>query len=1347
MGFRLSVQALLPISKKTLVYGSNDAGVTYESENEEAKKVMEYIGEKLFLKKHICVDQRGKRHEIVGPADIELHEGEGKEKYMYLIDVARLFPPDPNFEKPNSIFYQSLRGEFMRWYKKPLSSDAFSKFGVVDGEVNNKEIVEASRVLREERIPKFGKMMKAPKKKERGLDWVSEAMQERGINARYLGLVRKYAVDEEVKKQCLLEMICRKSSNYFRGLFRELAEKHSMFKQEFFLESACSYYNMIIQPSSDPWKDPEHIKKGLVKIYGEQCLSEEEMNAEYNLRDHVNVKELFMALGERFGVELKPKVLERVERYEKRLKIARNKSSGLWSSISMTEESEDTMEEMEQIGEFNFELIIDDFRPIKSSVKGMNMSSMAIGDAMRKQARTGKKSAKEKLRLFLKAAKLVEKGSRGDVEGRIKYIETRLEISSFILKNPELLKKDWSEVQKHIEKLEEIFKEIEELCEFNEMAVPSRVEYLRNESEIQNMFINRKKKGASERMKELIVLFEKVEKSEGVEQERKKEQMRQLGRVLYDTLERSSWEENWREVTKGNFGVHKLFSNSIIAETLGQTAMEKAKEDKGAVAKHLMYLCKVCPIIKDIVMDVVKKKKCLEVYFIFPGVIPEEELLTLSDLFGSLDGVERYILKNSSLLTHKSIESLSLIVPNLRVLELGNFWNFSRQAALALVSLKQLDEIHLGPSLADTECISHFSQLSSLKFLELKKCVSVERLPPMQKLERLELKNCGRLTENVSKELKKEKFPNLRVLKIRKSKLLNSQLREIVDCIGENIEEICLDECREIGNEGLRELGRMKKLRKFSGKGLVKLDENASVDWSRELVEIDLKGSENVGDKIVESLCENKMEKIWIGGTLIGEKGLETALKNSWESVKSVGIKSCGKVGRMMKQKIVKRCNNLEEFTVSNIESKLLNKFGGEKVRRVKIYDSDLRSNDLVCLVEKCGNLEELKLMECNADDQVMKAIAINTKKLKSLGVGDKNVSDKGISFLQRLHPRLDKLDISGCTKLSEEGLKEMLLEARINKFKAYKCTNLGANLFDILAETCGIYLTKVKTIIVGSLVTNSEKPTFYFPNLEVLKLSLQNEERLVKSIARLPKLRKLVALHTISQNEHLSLLKESCSLEYFEALNGTVIRLCQSGSLFLNEWSNGKLRESLRTLVLPFSVMKEDSLLAIKKLSNLVYFPIEQSQVEEGFKKKFMESFTHFDRNFFVSSKVLHSEKKSQEKFSVWASKSGSFGKKKGCVAVVTRANYEVQALAVERLEFLGYKVFAFYEESEPTKEFEEVKEKTEKQKRDVHFFKYVPTDKNSLEKAVKEAKENGLERIDVLITGPSRLWIDMKD
>ena len=68
----------------------------------------------------------------------------------------------------------------------------------------------------------------------------------------------------------------------------------------------------------------------------------------------------------------------------------------------------------------------------------------------------------------------MEEGSKGDVSGLIRYLGLRLEITGFIVKNPELLKGDLTEVQRHVDRLNVLFNQVKELCQFNEVEVRER---------------------------------------------------------------------------------------------------------------------------------------------------------------------------------------------------------------------------------------------------------------------------------------------------------------------------------------------------------------------------------------------------------------------------------------------------------------------------------------------------------------------------------------------------------------------------------------------------------------------------------------------------------------------------------------------------------------------------------------------------------------------------------------------------------------------------------------------------------------------------------------------------------
>lgn len=92
-GFRILATCVLPLAKGTsLVYGSDDGGRTCHYDDAYVAEIMAKCGELLNLKEHVVTDKRVK---IFAPCDIEVHKG--KDGNIYVIDTARIFPPEYPF--------------------------------------------------------------------------------------------------------------------------------------------------------------------------------------------------------------------------------------------------------------------------------------------------------------------------------------------------------------------------------------------------------------------------------------------------------------------------------------------------------------------------------------------------------------------------------------------------------------------------------------------------------------------------------------------------------------------------------------------------------------------------------------------------------------------------------------------------------------------------------------------------------------------------------------------------------------------------------------------------------------------------------------------------------------------------------------------------------------------------------------------------------------------------------------------------------------------------------------------------------------------------------------------------
>jgi hypothetical protein len=91
-GFRIMAMSTAPIGKRSLVYGSADAGRVIHSGDMEAARAMKAVGDRLNLAPHPVQDRVGAVHSLVGPVDIEVHRG--ADKRLYALDAARLFPAE-----------------------------------------------------------------------------------------------------------------------------------------------------------------------------------------------------------------------------------------------------------------------------------------------------------------------------------------------------------------------------------------------------------------------------------------------------------------------------------------------------------------------------------------------------------------------------------------------------------------------------------------------------------------------------------------------------------------------------------------------------------------------------------------------------------------------------------------------------------------------------------------------------------------------------------------------------------------------------------------------------------------------------------------------------------------------------------------------------------------------------------------------------------------------------------------------------------------------------------------------------------------------------------------------------
>jgi hypothetical protein len=145
-GYRLIAQSFLPITEKTLVYGSSDGGREIRQSDSELTRKIEAAAKILNLSSHLIRSREtGEIVRMCGPGDLEGHCG--LDGHHYVVDTGRVLPPcyarsslTREDAEERVVFCKKLRAEFVRSYPFSLSSDAFTVWGKLDNFYHNSRV-------------------------------------------------------------------------------------------------------------------------------------------------------------------------------------------------------------------------------------------------------------------------------------------------------------------------------------------------------------------------------------------------------------------------------------------------------------------------------------------------------------------------------------------------------------------------------------------------------------------------------------------------------------------------------------------------------------------------------------------------------------------------------------------------------------------------------------------------------------------------------------------------------------------------------------------------------------------------------------------------------------------------------------------------------------------------------------------------------------------------------------------------------------------------------------------------------------------------------------------------------
>lgn len=309
-GFRLSCQALLPIGKNTLVYGSDNGGTTHLDDPVFGAE-MAKVCDKLNIKGHSFTPSGLTSRTVYGPVDLEGHR---VGKAHYAVDLARLFPPEsPKLglsQKPRAQFFRMLRPELVRQFNKPLSSDAHTAFGRDESAIHNAEVDEATLFLQNTVIPAYAETLSNKQQLKQYVDGsvLVRELHRWGINLRYIGFVRsKLAPSNTAGRQLLLlEMVLRCLKNLFRRKLRKQMESTCVSMDSPYAQVVIDLLNLFLgkdEHSRVFWRVT--IKEVLRETFV-VGLTDEELQASFSLKRGLNMQELLDRFQILTGVKLIP---------------------------------------------------------------------------------------------------------------------------------------------------------------------------------------------------------------------------------------------------------------------------------------------------------------------------------------------------------------------------------------------------------------------------------------------------------------------------------------------------------------------------------------------------------------------------------------------------------------------------------------------------------------------------------------------------------------------------------------------------------------------------------------------------------------------------------------------------------------------------------------------------------------------------------------------------------------------------------------------------------------------------------------------------------------------------------
>ena len=999
----------------------------------------------------------------------------------------------------------------MKWYKKPLNSDSFSNFSVGDPNraLNDREVREAIKVLKEKRVPQIAKLMRPGK----GGKWITKTMQQLGVNCRYLGLVRQNLSDENLQNECLTEMCARVLSGELKHNLRETAKKKGLSRKFLFFDLTSQFYNSILNNKSFEnqldsfWSNKKGIKSKL-KAKFEEALFEGEKFDNFDLRQKVDIVKVILRIEQKVGVQMKQETREKIEN------LGREKIEG-----------------------FSFSVF--DFDSMKANSKGLGMISFAIAESMKKQAEL--KPMKEKIQTLKQAGEIIELTGLGNLSERLWWLKLCLEVTKLEidLSNEKTREKEANgrkEAKKSvIEKLDNLSKEVEHFllfCEVTEEEVPRGVKLV--ESEILNQRAM------------LVEEGEEWEKKLGVSMECWKTLQKcgkfeeQPDKIFFQEIEKSSLEMICKSLRRLVWQLEAKFANKKVEEEVLELLKEecvidfieenekkrkKERENDGGLLRAVLVLG-------------MKNKELKKAREVLKRVIFSQEEIFVEDLFhkkardesvGELvqflsqdpqqqgeqeqgGGLKSVNLRGMNLVSAEKIDLLLQFLQKggkgIEKVKLGSANKYKSEEELSKIFSTVKESVKsLEIEWIVTKRVDFLKELKNLEELEIRHSPHIEEsslvktLEGMKELKKLSVEDCSSITNNFFNSIKKRE--KIECLSVKGCQEFDDESLKIVVKKFPNLQILDISGCEKISSKALKKVCDLEHLVILNARGCKGLTDKTKLDDMEKLELIDFSET-NISNSLLFSLSECKLKGVNLENTHVTEKGLLPIFDGHWERAERVLVRGCNLNDKIVKS-LVKEASNLKELSLSKIDKTMLEQVGCTSLERLSVKNLKMSERTVEKFFKGVKKLKELDISNSNIDKKQLDIIVRECKEIEKLSIGSKLESISSLSGLKRLR----ELSLEN-SSISTEKFDELFVNHELKLEKFTGCISDQRTTIDIfpsLSKSSGFYLRSLYLPFYISVASRKDN-TLVTPNLEELWWP-SNQSNLSK-VVELSKLRKI---------------------------------------------------------------------------------------------------------------------------------------------------------------------------------------------------------------------------------------------